>query len=126
MLTGLFALLLCQVFGEGVVRLLGVSVPGPIVGLLAFLAWLHWRKPPAHARVVRAADRVLDDIGVLFVPPAVGVIQYGGLLAEHWAVIAVGLLVSWLAALLLSSAAMGLVIRLEKRFGEGPHWQDAA
>lgn len=126
MLAGLFALLLCQVFGEGVVRLLGQSVPGPIVGLLALLAWLHRRKPPADARVVRAGDRVLDDIGLLFVPPAVGVIQYGDLLARHWLVVTVGLLVSWAAALLLSSATMGLVIRLERRYGEGPHWADAA
>lgn len=126
MLAGFFALLMCQVLGEGVVRLIGVSVPGPIVGLLAFLGWLHWRKPPATARVVRAADRVLDDIGLLFVPAGVGVIQYGDVLADFWGVVAVGLVVSWAAALLLSSAAMGLVIRLEKRFGEGPHWQDAS
>ncbi len=126
MLTGLFALLLCQVFGEGVVRVLGLPVPGSIVGLLAFLAWLHRWRPPRTARVVKVGDGFLEHIGLLFVPAAVGVIQYGDLLAEHWVVITIGLVTSWLAALLVSSGAMGLVMRAERRFGNEPHWSDAA
>lgn len=127
MITGLFALLLCQVAGEGVVRTLGLPIPGSIVGLLAFLAWLHWRSPGPQSRVVAAGDGILAHLGLLFVPAGVAIMRYGDLLAAHWFPLLCGLVASWLVALLTGAGAMGLVIAAERRLGgHEPHWRDAA
>ena len=37
-LKGVLALLACQLVGEVVVRLFALEVPGPVVGMLVFLA----------------------------------------------------------------------------------------
>lgn len=124
MLTGLLALLACQALGEGLVRVLGLSFPGPIVGLVLLLAWLVWRRPPPEAPVVQASDQFLHHLGLLFVPAGVGVMRYGDLLARQWLVVVLGLVGSWLVALLVSAGTMGLVIRLERRWGTGPHWSE--
>ncbi|RYB03118.1 CidA/LrgA family protein [Lichenibacterium ramalinae] len=86
MVLGFAILLVCQLVGEMASRGFGLPVPGPVLGLvllvLGLAAWGRGR-PDAEVRdsaVARVGDGLLANLGLLFVPAGVGVIQYGGLL----------------------------------------------
>ncbi len=89
MIRGLTILLLCQLLGEIVSRALALPVPGPVLGLVLLVAGLHLRARRHGADrvegtgVTRAADGLLQNLGLLFVPAGVGVVQYAGLLKSQ-------------------------------------------
>jgi len=91
-LQGLTLLLLCQSLGEAAVRLLHLSLPGPVLGLLLLLGLLQW--PPARPRVQAMAEVLLAHLSLLFVPVGVGVMTHLDLLASHGARMAVVLVLS--------------------------------
>lgn len=80
-LKGLAWLLLAQSAGEALARLLGLTLPGPVLGLLLLLPALRFdvvRRP-----VGAAADALLAHLSLLFVPVAVGVMTQAGLVAQY-------------------------------------------
>ena len=122
MLLGLFVLLACQLAGETVVRLLGLPVPGPVLGivfLLGILAVTERRRAgrvaAADAPVGRVADGLLAHLGLLFVPAGVGIARSPDLLLANGP--------GGLAALVLSTVLTLLVtvgvFRLVRRRREG-------
>lgn len=75
MLAALAALLICQLAGEAIVRVVVLPVPGPVVGmLLLFLALLF--RAPLPQSLGDTADRLLKHLSLLFVPAGVGVVQH--------------------------------------------------
>lgn len=106
MIGGLLVLLLCQLGGELVVRLTGLPVPGPVIGMVLLLGVLRLRRPAPDASVVRVANGLLAHLQLLFVPAGVGVIVYLAALRADALAIAGGLWVSWLVGI----AATGLVV----------------
>ena len=108
MLRGVTVLLVCQLAGEVLVRLTGLPVPGPVVGMVLLFVLLQLRPPEedrsrsslAHG-TVRAADVLLRHLQLLFVPAGVGVVVYLGVLREEALPIGVALVGSWLAGLLV-------------------------
>jgi holin-like protein len=98
-----------------VVRALGVPIPGPVVGLVLLLVVLQIRRPGREAGVVRAADGLLRHLQLLFIPAGVGIIQYFPLLAEAWLPVAAGLVISWLAVLLVTAGTGVGTLRWEAR-----------
>jgi holin-like protein len=96
------------------VRLLGLPVPGSVLGLAALLVLLL--SGGVAPRWVKAgADWLLSDMLLFFVPAAVAVVQYGGLFkADGWrlalAVVAGTLMVMVAVAFTVDQAA-----RLEHR-----------
>ncbi len=108
-LQGLALLLLAQSAGELLVRALRLPLPGPVLGLglvLALLAWAPTRRLVA-APVEAAADGLLAHLSLLFVPLGVGVIAHLGLLGGHTLALALVVLVSTLAGLVVT----GLVLQ---------------
>jgi holin-like protein len=108
-LQGLALLLLAQSAGELLVRALRLPLPGPVLGLglvLALLAWAPTRRLVA-APVEAAADGLLAHLSLLFVPLGVGVIAHLGLLGGHALALALVVLVSTLAGLVVT----GLVLQ---------------
>lgn len=101
MINGLMWLLLCQVVGEVLVRLAGVPVPGPVVGMVLLFGLLQWRRPAENAGVFRASDALLRHLHLLFVPAGVGVVTYLGVVRDDALPIAGSLVLSWLAGLLV-------------------------
>ena len=74
MLAALAALLICQLAGEAIVRVVVLPVPGPVVGmLLLFLALLF--RAPLPQSLGDTADGLLKHLSLLFVPAGVGVVQ---------------------------------------------------
>lgn len=94
-LRGLSLLLLLQIAGEGLTRLLRLPFPGPVVGLVLLLIALHWawiREP-----VAAIADMLLTHLSLLFVPVGVGVITHLGLVSQFgWQLLLVIVLSTWI------------------------------
>ena len=105
LLRGLALLLLCQSVGEGLVRLLHLPLPGPVVGLL--LLWLLLGVPALRRPVASAAEPLLSHLSLLFVPVGVGVVVHADLIANYGVrMLAAVLLSTWLAL-----AVSALVLR---------------
>ena len=103
-LRGLALLLLFQAAGEGLVLVLKLPFPGPVVGLVLLLVGLRWAwiREPAQA----AAELLLAHLSLLFVPVGVGVVTHLDLVSRYGAqLIATIVLSTWIgmavAALLL-------------------------
>jgi putative effector of murein hydrolase LrgA (UPF0299 family) len=114
-LKGALVLLLCQLAGEVVVRLFGLAVPGPVVGMLVFLVVLRTARPRPASGLVRGPALLLRHLQLLFVPAGVGVIVYGDELRDHALPLAAGLWLSWLAGLVVTGLVVASLVRLGDR-----------
>jgi holin-like protein len=98
-------LLVCQLAGEVVTRLLGLPVPGPVVGMVILFLGLALR-----GRVPEELERVgaglLSHLSLLFVPAGVGVMIHLPLIAEEWLPISAALILSTLATIALTGLVM--------------------
>ncbi|HLS58213.1 MAG TPA: CidA/LrgA family protein [Paracoccaceae bacterium] len=83
MLEALTLLFVCQLAGEALVRLSGLSFPGPVLGMAIMLGVIAIAGRTG-ANLERVADTLLKNLSLLFVPAAVGVIQQIDLLAANW------------------------------------------
>lgn len=106
--AALAILFAAQLLGEAIVRALSLPVPGPVMGLLVFLAGLFaaqavlkadplTRTDPALGPV---ADGLLRHLSLLFVPAGTGIVALFGLVERHVLAIAAVLLISTVLAML--------------------------
>jgi putative effector of murein hydrolase LrgA (UPF0299 family) len=125
MIEAITVILICQLIGEGLARLSGLPIPGPVLGLLLLFLGLLARdrlKPEAapidSTPLGVLATFLLAHLSLLFVPAGVGIIGQAETVARH----GIGLLL----ALVLSTAAAILVTALvftalaPKDRGDGP------
>lgn len=118
MLVGLTWLLACQLAGELVVRLTGLPVPGPVLGMVLLFVVLQVHAPRPEHPVFRASDRLLRHLQLLFVPAGVGVVTVLSMLAEDALPITAGLVGSWLLGLVVVGGTVQVLLHL--RAGRGP------
>jgi holin-like protein len=80
-LRGLAWLLLLQAAGEAISHAAGLPVPGPVIGMGLLLLALRWRwvREPVSA----AAELLLANLSLLFVPVGVGVITHLQLVSSY-------------------------------------------
>jgi holin-like protein len=92
MVRGLTLLLLFQLCGEFISRLFSLPIPGNVLGMGLLVAltigvvdvkWLE-----------EAADLLLSNLGLFFVPAGVGVMVYSDLIAAEWLPITVATVLS--------------------------------
>lgn len=130
MIPALFLLLLCQLCGEVLVRALALPLPGPVAGLVLLFAGLAWRGrgDPERAGTVpqdlgAVSDALLRNLSLLFIPAAVGVVQYLALMRTYAVPIAVAIVVSTVLALVVTALVFRLVTRLValRRLRAPPH-----
>jgi putative effector of murein hydrolase LrgA (UPF0299 family) len=120
MIRGFFILLAFQLVGEVVARGLALPAPGPVIGLallvIALSLYQRWRPLDEEALAAsdlgQAARALIAALPLLFVPAGVGVVQYMGLLREQGWALAVALVVSTIATLLVTVGVFLLVKRL--------------
>ena len=93
MLRALTILVLCQFAGEVVARAAGLSVPGPVLGLLLLLGMLAVRGGPDE-ELRSTTNGLLRHLSLLFVPAGVGIITQLDALGRDWLAIGVAILVS--------------------------------
>ena len=123
MLQGIAALLICQLAGEALARGLGLPVPGPVIGLLLLLGFFVVRGRyggPSPDTITdtgagRFAQGLLQNLSILFVPAAVGVVDQLDILGNYWLALSLALVVSTLLSLTVTVWVFVAVARLMKR-----------
>ena len=117
MIRGLIILLGFQGAGEIISRLFSLPVPGPVIGLVLLLTFLVQRGQ-VDKPIDTVASALIANLGLLFVPAAVGVVMFlPQLKANFWA-ISVALIVSVIATLATSAAVLRFWPAVRPR-GEG-------
>ena len=115
MLTALTVLLCCQLAGEAASRLLGLPVPGPVLGMLLLFALLLGRAGAVET-VRETSSGLLRHLSLLFVPAGVGLVRHTARLRAELLPIAVALLVS--TALTVAVTALVFELAVRRRKGE--------
>ena len=110
LLTGFTLLLALQIAGEAVVRLTGLPVPGPVVGLLGLLCALV-AAPRLEPRVADASGALLSHLSLLFVPAGVGVVVHLSRLEGAVLGVAATLALSTLAGLAVTALVLQRLLR---------------
>lgn len=125
MIPGLLQLLVFQGLGEVLARFLLPVVPGPVIGLVALLAWLRLR-----GRVGEGLEQVSGafsrHLGLLFVPAAVGVVMFVPQLRESLPGLLAALVTSVVATIAVSAWLLKVLSPREDSDGEGDEGRDAA
>nr|WP_321445269.1 CidA/LrgA family protein [uncultured Cohaesibacter sp.] len=106
LLFALTLIFLCQLLGESIVTLLGLPVPGPVVGMALMFIGLSI-KGGIPADVAMVGDSLLKHLSLLFIPAGVGVMLHAKLLRAEMLPISISLLVSTVLAI----AVTGLMMR---------------
>ncbi len=114
MLGFLTLLLVCQLAGEVLVRLLGAPVPGPVVGMALLFAGLAIRGGVPDG-LQSLAGGLLQHLSLLFVPAGVGVILHLQLIADEWPAITASLLISTVATIAVTALVMRALSRPEAK-----------
>ncbi|MEN6577013.1 MAG: CidA/LrgA family protein [Phycisphaerales bacterium] len=110
-----FALLLAFLgLGNAVSLGLNLHVPGNVIGMILLTICLL-TKVIDIKRVEPAADMLLSEIGLFFVPPGVAVMLYFDLIARQWLPLLAGIVGSLLAVLWATAWTARL---LEKKEGQ--------
>lgn len=123
MIVALTILLGCQLVGEVFARGLALPVPGPVIGLALLAAGLWWNAhrtgapPDAVERtdIGKLALALLANLGLLFVPAGVGVVEQLPVLGNNATAIGVTLVVSTALTLVVTVAVFLLAKRLFAR-----------
>lgn len=115
-LAGFAVLLGFQLAGEILVvatRLVLPSFvfPGPVAGMLLLLGFLVLRKT-LDASTNAVSSGLIGVLSLLFVPSAVGVIQYGGVLVDWGGPLLLAVILSTLATLLVTVFTFLWIARL--------------
>lgn len=105
--VGLLALLACQLAGTVLVRLAGLPLPGPVVGMALLLVVL-WGRGAVPRPVGEVAGVLLRHLSLLFVPAGVGILAHAGLLRAE----ALPLVAGLVGSTLLTLGVTALVFRL--------------
>ncbi|GMB80063.1 CidA/LrgA family protein [Shinella zoogloeoides] len=98
MLVGITILLFFQLIGEISAYFLGGFVPGPVIGMAMVAVVLTLTGgmtflEPAHRQTVDTSRAILANLGILFVPAGVGIIQHLDLIRDRgFALLAIVLL----------------------------------
>lgn len=103
-LGGLTCLLLFQVMGEAISRVLDLPFPGPVTGMILLLLALQWM--PLQQMIASTAPGLLSHLSLLFVPVGVGVMSHLTVVSEFgWQIMMVIVLSTW-AGMIATLAVM--------------------
>ncbi|EME69763.1 putative effector of murein hydrolase LrgA [Paramagnetospirillum caucaseum] len=110
MLPYITVLLLCQLAGEVLVRLSGLPLPGPVVGMVILFAGLviRGRVPDGLEQTVKG---IFANFALLFIPACVGVMVHLEVIAAEALPIALAVLGSTAATLVISGRLMQFLMR---------------
>ena len=110
MLEAIATFLVFQLIGEVIARTLAIPLPGPVIGMLLLLAVLIAR-PHFVEKIEPTAISLLERLSLLFVPAGVGVMTHFDILRAQWLPIAVSIIVSTVATIIVTSVVMSFVER---------------
>lgn len=109
-LNGITLLLVYQLVGEITVRLLGLPIPGPVLGMVMLFVTLMIRGK-APDSVDQASTALLSHLSLLFVPAGVGMMAHFGRIADEWVPITLALLLSTVITMVATALIMQVTTR---------------
>lgn len=115
-LTGVTLLLVYQLVGEVTVRLLGIPIPGPVLGMVMLFVTLLIRGHTPES-LDNASGALLSHLSLLFVPAGVGMMVHFNRIAEEWLPIALALFLSTIITMIATALIMQVTTRWLKRDG---------
>jgi holin-like protein len=115
-----FAILIgLQLVGEVLRQTLHLPLPGPLIGMALLTVWLVARGSAGAAAehaipppLLKAANGLIANMGLLFVPAGVGIITELDVLRCQWLAILAGLLISTVLGLAVTGLVMHRVSRI--------------
>ncbi|HUN42544.1 MAG TPA: CidA/LrgA family protein [Acetobacteraceae bacterium] len=115
-----FAILIgLQLAGEVLCQTLHLPLPGPLIGMALLTVVLVARGSAGTAgehavppSLLKAANGLIANMGLLFVPAGVGIIAELGILRREWLAILAGLLISTVLGLAVTGLVMHHVSRV--------------
>jgi holin-like protein len=113
MIGALSFLLIAQLLGTVLAHAAGWPIPGPVLGLVLLLAFLILRRGPPP-ELQEAAQGLLRNLGLLFVPAGVGIITEFRVLRENALAIAIAIPVSTILALSVTGLLMQVLARADQ------------
>lgn len=122
MLVGITILLVFQLIGEISAYFLGGFVPGPVIGMAMVAVVLTLTGgmtflEPAHRQTVDTSKAILANLGILFVPAGVGIIQHLDLIRDRGFALLAIVLLSTVITLAVTVWVFILVKRLVGGYG---------
>lgn len=114
MINAFLLILSVQLLGSVATRLTGVPIPGTVLGFV-MLFFLLMARRDLFSALQPTARTLLDNLALLFLPAAVGIIQHVSLLAHQgWKFLLV-LLFSQGLAMAATAATMGAILARQRR-----------
>lgn len=114
MIRAFLLLLLLQLAGTLVAQFSGVPVPGTVLGFVLLFVVLIMRQE-LYATLQPTAKTLLDNMALLFLPAAVGIVQQLPLLhRQGWELMTV-LLLSQIIGMAAAALTMGAIIAWQRR-----------
>ena len=122
MLVGITILLVFQLIGEISAYFLGGFVPGPVIGMAMVAVVLTLTGgmtflEPAHRQTIDTSRAILANLGILFVPAGVGIIQHLDLIRDRGLALLAIVLLSTVITLAVTVWVFILVKRLAGGYG---------
>lgn len=110
MVLGLLILIVFQFLGEATATLLGLFIPGPVIGMVYFfIALLFMPKIKNH---VEALSRFINAyLALFFVPAGVGLIEYFDLFGRYGAAMFFTLVISTAITLAVTAWFFNLLLK---------------
>ncbi|MDA3920545.1 MAG: CidA/LrgA family protein [Salinisphaera sp.] len=101
MIASIAALLVLQLVGTIIIRLTGLPLPGPVLGMLILFVFLLWRgtTPAPFEATTRG---LLRNLALLFVPAGVGIITHLHAVAEQWVALSITIMASGALAIVVT------------------------
>ncbi|KKW90395.1 CidA/LrgA family protein [Sphingobium chungbukense] len=112
MIPSFLILLGCELAGEAIRILLRLPIPGPVIGMVLLTAFLlrnghsNDRSIVAPSSLDILSDRLIANMGLMFVPAGVGIIAETDLLRAQWLAILGGLVGSTVLSLAVTALFM--------------------
>jgi holin-like protein len=114
MLAALTTLLVYQLVGEVIAQVLGLPIPGPVIGLALLFTTLAIRGG-AGAGLRDTANGLLGHLSLLFVPAGVGVMVHFARLGDEWLPIVAALVGSTVLTIAATALTMRWLLRRSAR-----------
>lgn len=82
-LKGFFWILLFTEIGDILSAIIPIAIPGPVYGLVLFFIALHFKWVPM-GNVEELGTWLTSNMGIMFVPAGVGIINNLDVLGQYW------------------------------------------
>ena len=110
LINGLLILLLCQCAGEAIKTTWGLSVPGPVLGMLIlFIGLCLYRETPKA--VAKASQTLIPMLGLMFLPASAGLFFLGSQFDDQWPAIIAAVVLGSLLSLFFNGLLMRFLTR---------------